>query len=492
VSVLELSRWQFGITTVYHFLFVPITIGLGFLVAGFETAWVRTGRERWLRLAKFYGKLFLINFAIGVVTGIVQEFQFGMNWSAYSRQVGNIFGAPLAIEALLAFFLESTFLGLWIFGWDRLGPRLHAACIWLAATGTLLSAYFILTANAWMQHPVGSAYNPKTGQDQLTSFAKVLFNPAQLVGFPHVIAGCFLTAGSLVVGVALWQVLRPGIDGEHAQAFRHALKAGAITAIVSAVAVVITGDTQGKLFTTQYQPMKMAAAEALYHTAQPAPFSLLTIGSLNGSHPVFQITLPRLLSFLATGNWSASVPGIDNLQQQYQAQYGPGSYIPDVPVIYWSFRLMVGMGLLALLIAVVALWVTRRGRTPAHGKRGLWRKTVIAGGVLLPLLPLIGNSFGWIMTEMGRQPWVVYGQMKTAAGVSAVSGGEVLTSLIVLTLLYGVLAVIEVGLLLKYIKAGLTDEPLPTYGQGGPGGASPNGSGPDGGADAGTSLHLVY
>jgi cytochrome bd ubiquinol oxidase subunit I len=503
VNVLELSRWQFGITTVYHFLFVPITIGLGFLVAGFETAWVRTGRERWLRLTKFYGKLFLINFAIGVVTGIVQEFQFGMNWSAYSRQVGNIFGAPLAIEALLAFFLESTFLGLWIFGWDRLSPRLHAACLWIAATGTLLSAYFILTANAWMQHPVGSVYNPKTGQDQLTSFAKVLFNPAQLAGFPHVIAACFLTAGSLVAGVALWQLLRPGIGEQHALAFRHALKTGAITAAIGAVAVVFTGDTQAKLFTTQYQPMKMAAAEALYNTASPAPFSLLTIGSLNGSHPVFQITLPHLLSFLATGNWSATVQGIDNLQQQYQAQYGPGSYIPDVPVIYWSFRLMVLMGLLALLISVVALWVTRGGRTPAHGKRGWWRKTLIAGGILLPLLPLLGNSLGWIMTEMGRQPWVVYGQMKTAAGVSDVSGGEVLTSLIVLTGLYGVLAVIEVGLLLKYIKAGLTDEPLPTYGRGQPGGpgpggpgpdggAGPDGPGPDGGADADTSMHLVY
>ncbi len=487
MSVLELSRWQFGVTTVYHFLFVPITIGLGFLVAGFETAWVRTGRERWLRLTKFYGKLFLINFAIGVVTGIVQEFQFGMNWSAYSRQVGNIFGAPLAIEALLAFFLESTFLGLWIFGWDRLGPRLHAACIWIAATGTLLSAYFILTANAWMQHPVGSVYNPKTRQDELTSFAKVLFNPAQLAGFPHVIAGCFLTAGSLVVGVALWQVLRPGIDGQHAQAFRHALKAGAITTIVSAVAVVITGDTQGKLFTTQYQPMKMAAAEALYHTAQPAPFSLLTIGSLNGSHPVFEIGLPRLLSFLATGNWSAKVPGIDNLQQQYQAQFGPGSYIPVVPVLYWSFRLMIGFGLLAMLIAVVALWVTRRGRTPAHGQRGWWRKLVIFSGIVLPFLPLIGNSMGWIMTEMGRQPWLVYGQLTTADGVSPVSGGEVLTSLIVFIVLYGVLAGIEVGLLLKYIKAGLTDEPLPTYGKGQPGG-----TGPDGGADADTPMHLVY
>ena len=210
--------------------------------------------------------------------------------------------------------------------------------MWIAATGTLLSAYFILAANAWMQHPVGSHYNPVTRQDELDSFAKVLFNPAQLAGFPHVIAGCFLTAGSLVAGVALWQILRPGVADSHALAFRHALKAGAITAIVAAVAVVITGDTQGKLFTTQYQPMKMAAAEALYHTAQPAPFSLFTIGSLNGTQPVFEIDLPRLLSFLATGNWSAKVQGIDNLQAQYQAQFGPGYYIPYVPVIYWSFR----------------------------------------------------------------------------------------------------------------------------------------------------------
>jgi cytochrome bd ubiquinol oxidase subunit I len=497
VSVLDLSRWQFGITTVYHFLFVPITIGLGFLVAGFETAWIRTGHERWLRLTKFYGKLFLINFALGVVTGIVQEFQFGMNWSAYSRMVGNIFGAPLAIEALLAFFLESTFLGLWIFGWDRLPKKVHAACMWIAATGTLLSAYFILTANAWMQHPVGYTYNPVTKQDDLQSFAQVLFNPAQLAGFPHVVAGCFLTAGSLVAGVALWQLLRqPKIAEHHALAFRHALKAGAITAIIGAVAVVITGDTQGKLFTQHYQPMKMAAAEALYHTSTPAPFSLFTIGSLNGSRPIFEITLPRLLSFLGTGNWSGTVQGIDNLQSQYAAEYGPGSYIPVIPVTYWSFRLMIGLGLLAVLIAVVALWVTRRGRTPAftggHGR--LWRATLVASAVVLPLLPLIGNSMGWIMTEMGRQPWVVYGQMKTSAGVSANSAGEVLASLIIFTLLYGVLAVIEAGLMLKYIKGGLTSEPLP--GSGGGGGGDDAGGDGGGGTEAGggaeAPMELVY
>jgi cytochrome d ubiquinol oxidase subunit I len=479
VDVLDLARWQFGITTVYHFLFVPITIGLGFLVAGFEAAWLRTGHERWLTLTRFYGKLFLINFALGVVTGIVQEFQFGMNWSAYSRMVGNIFGPPLAIEALLAFFLESTFLGLWIFGWDRLPPRVHNACMWIVATGTLLSAYFILTANAWMQHPVGFAYNPVTRQDNLTSFAAVLFNPAQLAGFPHVVAGCFLTAGALVAGIAAWHLLK-GTGGQpgqhtrerHAAAFRSALHAGVITTVVSIVFMFVTGDIQGKLFTTRYQPMKMAAAEALYHTATPAPFSLFTIGSLNGSHPIFSLDLPRLLSFLGTGNWNGTVQGIDNLQAQYAAQYGPGSYVPVIPLTYWSFRVMIGAGMLAALITVVAWWATRTrvgwialGGPGARLRHALTdgglRRLMLAAVITLPFLPLLGNATGWIMTEAGRQPWVVYGQLKTADGVSPTSAGEVLASLIVYTLLYGALAVIEAGLMLTYVRRGLVTEPPP-------------------------------
>ncbi|MGA2825765.1 MAG: cytochrome ubiquinol oxidase subunit I [Streptosporangiaceae bacterium] len=469
MNVLELSRWQFGITTVYHFLFVPITIGLAFLVAGFETAWLRSGDDKWLRLTKFYGKLFLINFAMGVVTGIVQEFQFGMNWSAYSRFVGDIFGAPLAVEALLAFFLESTFLGLWIFGWDRLPRRVHAACMWITAVGTMLSAYFILAANSWMQHPVGYHYNAATHREELTSFVSVLTNPTQLVTFPHTIAGCFLVAGALVAAVALWHLIRrpAGPDAASqstAAAFRSAAKAGAITVLVAAVFTAITGDIQGKIM-TKYQPMKMAAAEALYHTSQPASFSLFTIGSLNGSKEVFSIRLPRLLSFLATGNFSGKVQGIDNIQSLYNQTYGPGTYTPIIPVTYWSFRLMIGIGLLSALIAIVALWLLRRSRRagdPLHinltgGKRLLLLWSVI----VLPLLPLIANSFGWIFTEMGRQPWLVFGQMKTAAGVSANSAGEVLASVIILTLLYGGLAVIEVGLLLKYAKAGLAEERPP-------------------------------
>jgi cytochrome d ubiquinol oxidase subunit I len=273
-----------------------------------------------------------------------------------------------------------------------------------------------------------------------------------------VIAACFLTAGALVAGVSLWHLLRrPGTD---TAAFRSAVKAGAITVIAAAVITIATGDIQGKLFTTRYQPMKMAAAEALYHTAKPAPLSLLTIGTLNGSKPVFQVTLPRLLSFLGTGNWSGRVQGIDNLQAFYRQVYGPGSYTPIIPVTYWSFRLMIGIGLLAALVTIVALWGVRGGRAP-RSRLLLW--SVIA----LPLLPLAANTLGWILTEMGRQPWLVYGQMKTAAGVSANSGGEVLASMIVLTLLYGVLAVIEAGLMIKYARAGLAAEPAPGVGAGG-------------------------
>ena len=462
MSVLELSRWQFGITTVYHFLFVPITVGLGFLVAGFETAWIRTGDDKWLRLTRFYGKLFLINFAMGVVTGIVQEFQFGMNWSAYSRFVGDIFGAPLAVEALLAFFLESTFLGLWIFGWDRLPRRVHAACMWIAATGTVLSAYFILAANSWMQHPVGSRYNPVTHRMELTSFVAVLTNPVQLGTFPHTVAGCFLTAGGLVTGIAMWHLIRRPADGGTTAAWRTAVKAGAITALAAAVAVVFTGDIQGKLM-TKYQPMKMAAAEALYHTSQPAPFSLFTVGTLNGSKPTFQVTLPDLLSFLATGNFHAQVKGIDNLQSLYAQSYGPGSYTPIIPVAYWSFRLMIGIGLLAALISLIALWTVRRGRVPAPiaagtGTRLLWSRLLLWAVLVLPFLPLAANTFGWLFTEMARQPWLVFGQLKTSQGVSANSAGEVLASVIVLTLLYGGLAVIEGGLMYKYARAGLPEE----------------------------------
>ncbi|MCW2799217.1 MAG: cytochrome ubiquinol oxidase subunit [Aeromicrobium sp.] len=448
MDALDIARWQFGITTVYHFFFVPVTIGLSFLVAGLQTAWWRTKKEKYLKLTKFFGKLFLINFAMGVATGIVQEFQFGMNWSDYSRFVGDIFGAPLAIEGLLAFFLESTFLGLWIFGWDRLKPGVHLATIWIAAVGTLLSAYFILAANSFMQHPVGYTFNAAKNRAELTDFGAVLTNKVALVTFPHTIASCFMVGGAFVAGIAMWHLVRhPARDAE---AFLTALRLGGATLIIAGLATVVTGDSQGKVM-TEVQPMKMAAAEGLYETKQPAPFSLLTIGTLDGSKSVYKLEVPRLLSYLGTGSVNGQVKGINALQSEYEQKYGPGDYSPNIPITYWTFRAMITVGFLAMAGGAWMLWSTRRQRMPTS-------KWMLRTALALPLLPLVGMSFGWIFTEMGRQPWAVFGLMPTAAGVSpGTTAAEVLTSLIGFTALYGVLAVVEVKLLLKYIQAGLPE-----------------------------------
>ena len=454
---LDIARWQFGIITVYHFLFVPITIGLSAIIAGYETAWVRTGNPRWLRLTRFLGKLFLINFALGVVTGIVQEFQFGMNWSDYSRFVGDVFGAPLAIEGLLAFFLESTFLGLWIFGWDRLSPRLHAATIWLVHLGTIFSAYFILAANSWMQNPVGYAFNPDTGRAEMNDFAAVLLNKVQLVTFPHVMLSAYMTAAAFVIGVCFWQLRRHASGSEDHAMYRSAVRTGAALVLLTGLGVAITGDIQGKIM-TEVQPMKMAAAEGLYETEAPASFSLFQLGPLDGSTEGFAIKVPGVLSFLATGTTDGEVTGIDDLRAEYKETYGQdpgasyysaGDYTPVIPITYWSFRLMVGMGSAAAAAGAVILWATRRRARKPPGR------LVLALALGLPFLPLLANSFGWIFTEMGRQPWAVFGLMTTDQAVSpSVSAGEMLTSLIVLTVLYGGLAVIEVRLLLTYIHRG--------------------------------------
>ncbi|MCO1593574.1 cytochrome ubiquinol oxidase subunit I [Micromonospora sp. RHAY321] len=449
MDALDVARWQFGVTTVYHFLFVPLTIGLSVLVAILQTMWHRTGNERYLKLTKFYGKLFLINFAMGVVTGIVQEFQFGMNWSDYSRFVGDIFGAPLAIEALVAFFLESTFIGLWIFGWDRLPKRAHLASIWAAAIGTNLSAYFILAANSFMQNPVGYRINADTGRAELTDFPAVLTNKVALVTFPHTLAGSFLVAGSLVVAVGLWHLIR-NRDSADTGAYRFATKFGSWVVLVASAAVLFTGDIQGKIM-TDVQPMKMAAAEGLYTTESPASFSVLTVGSLDGSRELFAIKIPYLLSYLGTGDPNGTVHGINDLQAQYASQYGAGSYTPIIPVTYWSFRFMIAFGMAAGAIALLVLWSQRKGRTPSS-------KWLLRAGLAMPVLPLLANSFGWIFTEMGRQPWIVFGEMLTRNGVSrSVSLAEVLTSFTAFTLIYATLAVIEVKLLLRYARAGVPD-----------------------------------
>jgi cytochrome d ubiquinol oxidase subunit I len=452
VSALDLARWQFGITTVYHFLFVPLTIGLSILVAGMQTAWYRTRNPKYRRMTKFWGKLFLINFAMGVVTGIVQEFQFGMNWSAYSRYVGDIFGAPLAMEGLLAFFLESTFLGLWIFGWDKLSPRMHLATIWLAAIGTNISAYFILAANSWMQHPVGYKINPETHRAELTSIWKVLSNSTVLVGaFPHTITAAFLTAGVFLIAFSAWHLARRN----ETEVFRTSMRLGLVTTLCAGIAVAVSGDLTARIMTDQ-QPMKMAAAEALYNTSAPASFSLFTIGSLDGSKEVTSLRVPHVLSFMATGTSNGKVEGINDLQDEYAGKYGPGNYKPNIPTAYWSFRLMIGLGALAGLLSLVGLWLTRRRQVPTS--RWFYRASIAVVAA-----PYVANSLGWIFTEMGRQPWTVFGVLTTPEGVSpTVTAWTVAATLIGFTVLYAALAVVELKLLLRYGKAGPEPEIEPT------------------------------
>ncbi len=470
MDALDLARWQFAITTVYHFLFVPITIGMSGLVAGFHTAWVRTHNPQWYRLTRFFGKLFLINFALGLVTGIVQEFQFGMNWSDYSRFIGDIFGAPLAFEALLSFFLESVFIGLWVFGWGRLPEKLHATTMWLVHFGTLLSAYFILTANSFMQNPVGFRYNSATARAELTDFLAVLTNKVQLVTFPHVVTAAYMTGGAVVMAVALYHLRRRYTDPQATvdrDMYRKAARIGAVVTLIASLGVMITGDLQGKVM-TEVQPMKMAAAEAHYETSSRAPFSVFTTGDLNGENPRHWIEIPGLLSYLGKGSFDAQIEGIHDLRAQASARFGGNpltaddatAYTPNIPGTYWSFRFMMGMGFAGTGIALLALWATRKKAPEGTFKPGWWHWPILAA----PFLPLLANSFGWIFTEIGRQPWVVHNLMTTQAGVSpSVGVAAVLTSMIVFTLLYGVLAVVEVKLFCKYARLGAeaVGDPLP-------------------------------
>jgi cytochrome d ubiquinol oxidase subunit I len=447
---LTLARWQFGITTVYHFFFVPLTLGLVWVVAALNTAWVVTGDETYKRLTKFWGKLFLVNFAMGVVTGIVQEFQFGMNWSEYARYVGDVFGAPLALEALLAFFLESTFLGVWIFGWDKLSPKLHCAAIWLVAIGSNVSAYWILVANSFMQQPMG--YVLRNGRAEMSDFWALVTNPHVFVQFPHVITGAMATAGFFVAGISAWRLLRPR-TGEHPDAFRRSFRVGAVYALVASLLVMVVGHSQAQ-YMTRIQPMKMAAAEALWDSADPAPMSLFTWGDERERRDVFAIKVPGLLSFLAYNRFEGEVQGINQLQAAYEQQYGPGDYVPPVKWVYWTFRIMVGAGMVMLLLAAWATWAVLRERF--EQQRLLLRLLPWAIG-----LPYLANSAGWIFTEMGRQPWIVFGLQKTADAVSpTVGAGQVLTSLVGFALVYGVLMAADVYLLRKFADADLADDGL--------------------------------
>ncbi len=440
MDALLLARLQFAATTVYHFFFVPLTLGLSVLLAIMETLYVRSGNETYKKMVKFWGKLFLINFAMGVATGLVQEFQFGMNWSEYSRFVGDVFGAPLAIEGLLAFFMESTFLGAWTFGWEKLSKRAHLATIWLVAIGSNLSGLWILIANSFMHEPVG--YQIVNGRAQMTDFGALVTNPHVWHQFPHVFASGMATAAFFVLAISAYHLLR---QTAAAELFRRSFRLAAIYGTIGVLLVGGIGHAQGQ-YMVKSQPMKMAAAEALWESEDPAGLTLVGFFSESEQKDIWSLRIPRMLSFMSYNSFEGEVRGIKELQAEFEERYGPGDYSPPVLLTFWSFRFMVGMGVLMIILALVSLYLDRTGKYNQYP-------------VLLRVLgwsfflPYIANTAGWLLTELGRQPWIVYGLQKTADAVSpTVPAATVLFSLIGFAVLYGVLMVADVYLLVKYAR----------------------------------------
>lgn len=445
MEVLEIARWQFGITTVYHFFFSPLTMGLAVLTAILHTFYYRTGSEHYKLLTKYFGKLFIIIFALGVVTGIVLEFQFGMAWSNYSRFVGDIFGIPLAIEALMAFFLESTFIAVWIFGWGRLPKGIHLLSIWLVAIGSNLSALWIIIANAWMQVPIGYILN--NGRAELSDFVAVMLNEQMLVMAQHTIIAAFVTGGLFMLGISSWQMLRKN----QVEIFGKSARIALVFTAVSALLVATTGHKHAQ-HTVKHQPMKMAAMEGLWESEQPASFSMFAIIDQENRTTRREFKLPYMLSVLAYNNLTTEVKGMNDLQKEYEEAYGPGDYLPPVAIVYWSFRLMVGLGMLFIIFAIIGLiqwWKDKLEESRLYLKLA----------TIVMFLPLLANSLGWIVTEMGRQPWVVYGLMLTSDGVSPnVSAGSMLLTTVAFTLVYGILAAVAVFLIHRFAKPGVPED----------------------------------
>lgn len=444
---LFLARFQFAATTIFHFFFVPLSIGLVFMVALMETNYVVKKKDIYKKMAKFWGHLFLINFAVGVVTGIIQEFQFGMNWSDYSRFVGDVFGAPLAIEALLAFFMESTFIGLWIFGWDRLPKKVHLACIWLVSFGTILSGFWILMANSFMQVPVGFEIN--NGRAEMNDFLALITNGQLWVEFPHVITGALCTGAFFVAGVSAVNLLKK----KHVEFYVKSMKIAIIIGLIGSLGTALSGHTQAQ-YLVKTQPMKMAAAEGIWEdTADPAPWSAFALIDTNKKENKFELNIPYAMSFLAYSKFEGSLKGMETLQKEYTKKYdsvvGNGTnYIPPVKTTYWSFRLMIGFGMGMILLGLLGLYLWKKGRLE-HSH--LFLK------FLVPAIsfPFLANTFGWVMTEAGRQPWTVFGLMTTADSISPnVSEGTILFSIIMYLLLFTILAGVMIYLMVHEIKKG--------------------------------------
>lgn len=443
MDVLDLSRLQFAVTTIFHFIYVPISIGLSFLIAIMETMYVVKKNEMYKKMAQFWGTFLLINFAVGIVTGILQEFQFGMNWSEFSRFVGDVFGAPLAIEALLAFFLESTFIGLWVFGWNRLPKGVHLACIWIVSFATMISALWILAANSFMQHPVG--YTINSGRAEMTDLGALLTNGQLLWEYPHTVSAAVATGAFLMAGISAWKLMKK----QNAAFFRSSFKLAVVVALIASILIPFFGHGQAQ-YLMETQPMKMAASEGLWErSADPAPWTLFAVIDPEAQDNSYEIKIPYLLSLLTYSKFSGSVPGMLELQAEYEAAYGPGNYIPPVRTTFWSFRIMVAAGFLMILIALYGAYMALRKKWEKIGN-WFWRTMVAA-----IFLPFIANTAGWIMTEVGRQPWTVFGLLTTEDSVSpGVTAGEVLFSLIVFTLIYTVLLFVLVYLFVRTARKG--------------------------------------
>jgi len=499
LTVVDLSRLQFALTALYHFLFVPLTLGLGLLLAIMESVYVMTGREIWKRMTRFWGVLFGINFAMGVATGITMEFQFGTNWAYYSHYVGDIFGAPLAIEGLMAFFLESSFIGLFFFGWDRLSRLGHLMVTWLVAIGANLSALWILIANGWMQNPVGAVFNPETMRMEISSFSDVIFNPVAQAKFVHTVSAGYVTGAMFVLSVSAWYLIR----GRERAFFRRSMTVAASFGLASALSVVVLGDESGYV-ATEHQQMKIASIESMWHT-EPAPASFTVFGLPDtDTHSTdYALRVPWALGLIATRSTDERIPGITDLVDRADGRIRSGALavdalatlrrnpddeqarmtfeahkedlgyglllkrytaepseatqaqidkaardlIPNVPVLFWTFRVMVGLGFFFIALFGVAFYLASRRRLERHPlflRVALWS---------LPL-PWIAAELGWIVAEYGRQPWAIEGILPTFLGASSVSAGQVVFSLGGFILFYTTLAIVDVYLMVRTIRRG--------------------------------------
>ncbi|MDR1170531.1 MAG: cytochrome ubiquinol oxidase subunit I [Prevotellaceae bacterium] len=510
-SVVEWSRLQFALTAIFHWFFVPFTLGITFMIAIMETIYVKTGNEFWKKTVKFWMTVFGINFAVGVASGLILEFEFGTNWSNYSWFVGDIFGAPLAIEGILAFFMETTFFAVMFFGWNKVGRKTHLAASWLTAFAANLSALWILVANGWMQNPVGMQFNPDTARNEMNNFWEVLFNPTAITKFFHTITSGYVLAAIVVIGISSWFILK----GREKLFAQKSILVASVFGLLSSAVLIFTGDSSAHNV-AHTQPMKLAAMEGLYKGKEGTGFSMfgiLTPGKEHGDGKdafVFNLEFPKLLSFLGYRNFNAFVPGIDDLikggfKENYDSKDGgssialsveekirrgkaaieaykeynkaknegneivaadaknrlfdnfkyygygyfnePSSIIPNVPLCYYSFRIMVWLGFLFVFIFVLSLWIVVK-------RDGKFAKWILYLSIWSIPLVYIASQAGWIVAEMGRQPWTVQDLLPTIAAVSRIDSSSVIVTFFLFFVLFTILFIAELKILFSQIKKG--------------------------------------